>query len=92
MMVYSKYLSVSLSAVAPDGTAAVPVRASLGIGPADIFVALALIYVLAYLYLLDPMSINSDKKAQLRVLLLGCAIPLSAAFLGVVLYTSITII
>ena len=83
---------MSLSAVAPDAAADLSLRATLGIGPGEVFVALSLIYVLGFLYLLGPMSIATERKRSLRALLLGCAIPLGATFLGVVLYTSFTLV
>lgn len=81
---------MGLSILGPGGTGDVPVRVALEIGPGDLFVTLALIYALVYLYLLEPANVATDQRDELRPLLLGVAVPLSVTFFSVLLFTSLT--
>jgi len=78
---------VGLSVLGPNGAGELPIQAEFQIGPGDLFVALVLVYVLAYLYLLEPIEISAEHENQIRLLLFALAIPLSITFLAVVLFT-----
>lgn len=78
---------MGLSILGPGGVPGVPVRAEIQIGPGDMIVALLLMHVLAYLYLLEPADIPEERKHQLRLLLVSVAIPFSVTFLAVLLFT-----
>lgn len=83
---------MGLSLLGPGGTESIPIRASVEIGPGDIFVAVVLIYALAYLYLLDPLEIEDQQLRQIRVMLVAAVVPLLVAFIGIVLFTSIELV
>lgn len=71
-------------------SASVPTLLSdLGVGVASIFVTAILIYILAYLNIVE----NSERKRdQLRSLLLTASIPLSFTFAGILMYESLIVI
>jgi hypothetical protein len=79
--------AMGLSILGPGGIGEMPVRTGFQIGPGDVFVALLLVYVLAYLYLLEPVDLPVDHKRRIRLLLLAVAVPLAVTFLGVLLFT-----
>jgi len=81
-----------LSALGPEATADIPMRASLDLGVGEVFIAVTLIYLLAYLNLVDPMSISADTKREIRALLIASTIPLFLVFLSVVLINSLEIL
>lgn len=79
-------------ALPPDGTGTLGSSIELGIGPAEMFVAAALVYTLAFVYLLDAAGLESDHQRAIRGTLVAAVVPLLFTFGAVVLYTSITVI
>ena len=78
---------MGLSILGPGGVGELSVQTEFQIGPGDVFVALVLIYVLAYFYLLAPVDIPESQQNQIRLLLLVVVVPLSVVFLGILLFT-----
>lgn len=61
----------------------------LGVGAAGIFVTVALVYLLAYLNIVEASERN---RKHLRSLLVVVSVPLTFAFAGMILYESLSII
>lgn len=71
-------------------SASVPALLSdLGVGVASIFVTAVLIYILAYLNVVEN---SEQKRDSLRSLLTVVSIPLSFAFAGIMIYESLAVI
>lgn len=65
---------------------------SIGLGVGGIFVAVALVYLLAYLDLLDALRTDDEAIGDLKMALVAAAIPLFVTFGGIVLYRSLVVI
>lgn len=76
-----------LSILGPEGSGTLPVRLGFEVGPGDVFVALVLVYILAYLYLLEPIETAAGNKREVRHMLLAVALPLTVTFLAVLTFT-----
>lgn len=76
----------------PGGLGPFEPAVSLGIGPGDLFVTLALVYSLVVLYLLTATEIELAQRRALWYALLSGVVPFLLTFAGIVLYTTISII
>ena len=81
-------LTVAVSSTRSSGSTPA-LLSGLGVGVAGIFVTAILIYLLAYLNVVQ----NSERdRSSLRSLLVAASVPLSVAFAGVLIYESLVVI
>ena len=62
---------------------------SLGVGPGSIYVTAVVVYLLAYLNIVEA---SEQYRQRLRSFLVSTSIPLVFAFIGIVIFESLTVI
>ena len=81
-------LTVAVSSTRSSGSTPA-LLSGLDVGVAGIFVTAILIYLLAYLNVVQ----NSERdRSSLRSLLVAASVPLSVAFAGILIYESLVVI
>lgn len=83
---------MDLVALPQEGTGTLAPTVDLGIGPADLHVAVALIFALAVVYLLDGITLRESHRRAFRRTLTAGTVALLVTYGCVVLYTSITLL
>lgn len=79
-------------AVPPEGVGSFTPTVELGIGPAEVFIAAALIYTFGYVYLLDAAVLDRDHQRAVLGTLYAAAVPLGLAFVSVILYATAAVL
>lgn len=87
--IVSSSASSASSSAASASASATSLTSPVGLGVGGIFVAAALVLLLAYLDLFDAATVENER---LRRSLVATVVPLGLAFAGVVAYRSIQLI
>ena len=83
---------MGITAVVHSGSSSVAslsLLSQVGLGVGGIFVTTLLVYLLAYLKIIEA---SSRSKQYLRQLLVGTSVPLLVAFAGIIAFESLSII
>lgn len=71
---------------AGDSMNLLPMDSPVGVGPGGLYVAVALVFSLAYLHILKAGDVKDPISNQLRAMLISVSFPLLITFLGIVLF------
>lgn len=78
--------------VSPGGGRSFTPYTELAIGPAELVVAVGLVYSLAFLYLTGATPLSGESQTLVRSVLIAAIVPLLVTFVATVLFTTVSII
>lgn len=80
---------MTIAATSPASTELLSVFAAVGLGTGSIFITMLLVYLLAYLNVVEA---SERRRDHLRSLLIAMSVPLVFVFTGVIIFQSLRII
>lgn len=83
---------MGIVALPPSGTGEFAPHLEVGTGPAELFVAVGIVYTLTLLYLLDAVEPSSEHGRAMRGTIFAASVSLLFAFGAIVLYSSLAVL